>query len=750
MATGLTLAVDIGTGFTVAATAVDGRSEPLPLGPDGPMPAVVSLSHDGRLLTGSAAVDIAVTHPDRAQPRPLRALESTEQVQLGGTAIPTIELVAAVLRQVSHETMSRFPGPPPAQVVLTAPVRWGSAEVERLRAAAFRAGLSSVTLLPEPVAAARWQADPAGFQPGTTVAVYDLGATSLATTVLTATPGGFDIRGEPGGNPGFGGDTIDDILLRRIGERATKTDSQAWNALWADQSPSGQRSRGQIRQQVVAAKEALSTASSHTVRAGGSVGDLELTRADLEAAIEGELRATVAELIRTAESAGVRPGGLAEVFLVGGSTQIPRISALLLEMVGVSPRPPRDPRYAVALGALVAVGAASGPAPTGHGPGRPAGGAAGIGGAAGAAAAGGIVGAAAAGGAVPAQPGPDLNATRFLPEAGPARAAAGPDAEPRQGQEQYPSGPQGPYQPGTPDEYAPTARAPYGQFPPGAQHPYPPTTPQGGFAQSGGYPPPGGYPPGSYPPPGGYPPGGYPAGPYPADPYQPGPYPAGGPPGQPTPRRTGLIIGIVAAVLVAVAVPVIALTVAGSDKSGGRASAGPTLPVIPAGPTGAATSTSGRPSATPATTPPSARFTGGLTAAQSDLEATLDPTEIDDCVGNSDDEDSDIEASLTCRSSSGTLVRAFHYYDSGSLRNDIDYRSGQITEDGSCRTGRNSIETWHVTSRPNVDVGSLLCYHDGGNYVIFWSYDDDLTAFAAQGTDAAALFKWWQGFDPLA
>ncbi|WP_165001388.1 Hsp70 family protein, partial [Candidatus Protofrankia datiscae] len=340
------------------------------------MPAVVSLSHDGRLLTGSAAVDIAVTHPDRAQPCPLRALESTEQVQLGGTAIPTIELVAALLRQVSHEAMSRFPGPPPAQVVLTAPVRWGSAEVERLRAAAFRAGLTSVTLLPEPVAAARWQADPAGFQPGTTLAVYDLGATSLATTVLTATPGGFDIRGEPGGNPGFGGDTIDDILLRRIGERATKTDSQAWNALWADQSPSGQRSRSQIRQQVVAAKEALSTATSHTVRAGGSVGDIELTRADLEAVIEGELRATVAELIRTAESAGVRPGGLAEVFLVGGSTQIPRISALLLEMVGVSPRPPRDPRYAVALGALVAVGAASGPAPTGHGPGRPAGGAA--------------------------------------------------------------------------------------------------------------------------------------------------------------------------------------------------------------------------------------------------------------------------------------------------------------------------------------------------------------------------------------
>ncbi|WP_165034780.1 hypothetical protein [Candidatus Protofrankia californiensis] len=127
----------------------------------------------------------------------------------------------------------------------------------------------------------------------------------------------------------------------------------------------------------------------------------------------------------------------------------------------------------------------------------------------------------------------------------------------------------------------------------------------------------------------------------------------------------------------------------------------------------------------------------------------LDPTEMTDCVENSDDEDSDIDASLKCRSSNGTTVRAFHYYDSGSLHGDIEYRSDQITEDGACRNGRNSVETWHLRSDPNVDVGSLLCYYDNGYYVIFWSYDDDLVTFAAGSTDAAALFEWWKGFDPL-
>ncbi len=715
MATGLTLAVDIGTGFTTAAVAVGGRLEPLRLAPDGPMRAVVSLSHDGRLLTGQAAADIAATHPDRAEPCPLRALETTDQVRLGNTMIPTIELIAAILRQVSHEATRHIAGPPP-QVVLTAPVRWGGVEVDRLRAAASRAGLTGVTLLPEPIAAARWQADPTSIRPGATIAVYDLGAATFAATILTATPGGFEIRGEPGGNPDLGGNKIDDILLRRIADRASKTDSRAWNTLWADLSPSGQQLRNQIRQQVVAAKEALSTATSHTVRVGGSVGDVEITRADLEASIDSELRATVTELIRTAESAGVRPGELAEIFLVGGSTQIPRISALLLEMSGVRPRPPRDPQYAIPLGALLTVGAMGSPASPGYGAAYAVG---------------------TAGGAAAAHPGSDPNATRILPEAA-ASAAVGPDACPSPGQEPYPSGAQGPYPSGAQEQYPPTARYPFGQFPSGSQSPYMPQTgPRDNFAPSGGYPPPTGYPPGSYPPPGAYPPGPYPG----------GPYPAGGPSGRPTSRRTGLIAGIAAAVLIAVAVPVIALTVAGSDKPRTRPSAGPILPVIPAGPTSSATPS--RPS-TPATTPPATGSTGGLTAAESDLEAKLDPTEMTDCVENSDDEDSDIDASLKCRSSNGTTVRAFHYYGSGSLHSDVQDRSDQITEDGACRNGGSNVETWHLRSSPNVDVGSLLCYYDNDHYVLFWSYDDDLVSFAATGTDAAALFEWWKEFDPLA
>ncbi|WP_165485318.1 Hsp70 family protein [Protofrankia symbiont of Coriaria ruscifolia] len=712
MATGLTLAVDIGTGFTTAAVAVDGRLEPLRLAPDGPMRAVVSLSHDGRLLTGSAAADIAATHPDRAQPCPLQALENTDQVQLGSTVIPTIELIAAVLRQVVHEATRHSAGPPPAQVVLTAPVRWSGAEVDRLRAAAFRAGLTNVTLLPEPIAAARWQADPAGLRPGSTIAVYDLGAATFAATILTATPGGFEIRGEPGGNPDFGGNKIDDILLRRVADRAGKTDSRAWNALWADPSPSGQQLHTRIRQQVVAAKEALSTTTSHTVRVGGSVGDVEITRADLEASIDGELRATVTELIRTAENAGVRPGELAEIFLVGGSAQIPRISALLLEMSGVRPRPPHDPQYAIPLGALLTVGAVGSPTAPGYGAGYAA------------TATGGV---ATAGGAAAAHSGSDPNATRILPESATSAAAVGPDADPRHGQEQHPSGARGQYPSGAQDQYVPTARYPFGQFPSGPHSPYTPqTSPQGNLTPVGGYPPPTGYPP----------PGAYPA----------GPYPAGGPSGRPASRRTGLIAGIAAAVLIAVAVPVIALTAASSDNPKTGPSAGPTLPVIPAGPTSA--TTPARPS-TPSTTPSTTSSTGGLTAAENDLEAMLDPAEMTDCVENSDDEDSDIDASLKCRSNNGTTVRAFHYYDSGSLHGDIKYRSDQITEDGACRNGRNSVETWHLRSDPNVDVGSLLCYYDNGYYVIFWSYDDDLVAFVAGSTDAAALFEWWKGFDPL-
>ncbi|WP_322767207.1 Hsp70 family protein [Frankia sp. Cr1] len=655
MATGLTLAVDLGTGCTSACVDVDGRGVSLRLGPDGPMPAVVTLSNDGRLLTGTAAVEVAAAHPDRAQRHPLRALETTDQVQLAGMTIPTIELIAAVLRQVLHEATRRAPGPPPGQVVLTAPVRWASTEIDKLRAAAARAGLTDIVLLPEPIAAARWHADPAGIRAGTAVAVYDLGATTLATTILTATPNGFEIRGEPGGNPAFGGENIDDILLRRVAERARTVDSRGWDALWADLSPSTRQRHHQLRQQVVAAKEALSTTTVCTVAVGGSIGDIKVTRADLEASIEGDLRATVTELLRTAQNAGVRPGELTAIFLVGGSTRIPRISALLAEMTGVRPRPADDPQAAIALGALLtATTATAGPA---------------------------------------LRPEPALHATRVLP-ASAAGMAAGPN----------PSAPR--------DQYPPTAGYPFGEQPP-----------------SGPYPPPG-----AYPPPDGYP---------------------GGPPQRrPSRWRPTAMVGVIVALLaLAVSIPVIAFTMTRSDKPNPNPTASRTLPAIPTGPADTSRPTS---SASPSPSPSasaSASASGsaaGLTVAQRRLSAVLDPAEMTDCEANPDGEDSDVDASLKCAASNGTTVIAFHYYTARSLRNDVDYRSGQINDEGTCENGRSSVGTWQVGSNSSVDAGALLCYYHSGQFVMFWSYDSDLVSFAAADTDAASLYQWWKRFDPLA
>ncbi len=694
MTTGLTLAVDIGTGFTTAAIAVNGQAEILRLGPDGPMPTVVALSDDGRLLTGVAAADLAATHPDRAQRNPLQALETTDRVQLGGVSLPAIELIAVVLRQVLHDSARHVAGPAPQQVVLTAPVRWGATEVDKLQMAATRAGLGDVVLIPEPIAAARRHVDPTSLRPGTAVAVYDLGSTTLATTILTATPNGFEIRGEPGGISDFGGDDIDEVLLRRVSERARTLDPGAWDALWADPSPAGQRLRNQLRQQVTTAKEALSTVDSYPIRPGGSVPDVQVTRADLEASIDSDLRATVTELIRTAESAGVRPGELAEIFLAGGSSHMPRVSTLLAEMTGVRPRPVEDPQSTIPLGALLAVNEL------------------------------GTVNAA-----------KDADVTRVLtepPAPGPyapdpyAQAQAGPgDTYPRPGT--VPPGQQ--YQAASRNEYAPTARYPFTQPPAGAYGQYPPPS-----GPSGGFPPPGGYPSsGSYPPPG--------VGSYATAPMGTAPQPPS------TGRRNSLIAAIVVAVVLAVAIPVVVLAATGSDKPGPAPTARRSLSAIPVGPPNAATPTL---SATPRTTPPTAASSGDFTTAERRLWAALDATELTDCAANPAGENSTIDASLKCSSSNGLTVVAYHYYSSSSLRSDIDFRASRITTNGTCRTGGTGVETWQFTSDPDTDVGSLLCSRQEQRSVLFWTYDKDLLGFTAADTDAQSLFEWWKGFDPLA
>src|SRR5205085_5913256 len=111
-----------------------------------------------------------------------------------------------------------------------------------------------------------------------------------------------------------------------------------------------------IRNAVIEAKIALSSVEKTTIHVdlpGGKPYDREITRADFERLIEPVIGRTVAPVKQALADANLKPSDINEVVLVGGSTRIPRVRALVKELFQRVPHTELNPDEVVALGAAV-------------------------------------------------------------------------------------------------------------------------------------------------------------------------------------------------------------------------------------------------------------------------------------------------------------------------------------------------------------------------------------------------------------
>jgi len=178
------LAIDLGTSHTVAVLRRDGGSTEALLFDGSPLlPSAVFAQPDGTLLTGRDAVHSRRTAPERFEPNP--KLRVDDGVVLLGTEVPVLALFTAVLGRVAGEARRVVAGPP-GRVALTHPAGWGPRRRALLSDAADRAGLRPVTLVPEPVAAAR-RLVPADSDPTVPAVVYDFGGGTFDASVVSGT-----------------------------------------------------------------------------------------------------------------------------------------------------------------------------------------------------------------------------------------------------------------------------------------------------------------------------------------------------------------------------------------------------------------------------------------------------------------------------------------------------------------------------------------------------------------------------------
>src|SRR5262245_40486620 len=353
------LGIDLGTTYTAAAIERDGLVESLTLGNrTASVPSVVFLRDDGEILVGEAATRRATSEPGRVGREFKRRVGDPTPIILGGTPYAAEMLMARLLRWAVDRVREQQ-GEDPRAIALTHPANWGPYKLDLLGQAVRQVDVDAALMLAEPVAAATFYASQRRLEPGSVVAVYDLGGGTFDAAMVRRTDTGFDTIGTPEGIERLGGIDFDEAVFAHVrgavGEGLERLDPE---------EPAAQAAVARLRQECIDAKEALSsdTDVSIPVLLPGLQTEVRLTRSEFEAMIRPAIAETIVALRRAIRSAEVDSDDISAVLLVGGSSRIPLVAQMVGAELGRPIAIDAHPKDAIAFGAAIAVASRKGTA----------------------------------------------------------------------------------------------------------------------------------------------------------------------------------------------------------------------------------------------------------------------------------------------------------------------------------------------------------------------------------------------------
>jgi molecular chaperone HscA len=222
--------------------------------------------------------------------------------------------------------------------VITVPAYFDDAQRQATKDAARLAGLEVLRLLNEPTAAAL--AYGLEKKQNGVFVVYDLGGGTFDVTILVLDHGVFQVRAT-GGDSALGGDDMDRAiaheLLAKVGFDESRHTPQLVRI---------------VLDEARKAKHALTEQDSVAAEVPGH-HPIPLTRGRFEELVRSILERTGVVCRRALKDAGVDPGQLDGVILVGGATRVPVVRRYVAELFRREPLADIDPDQVVALGAAV-------------------------------------------------------------------------------------------------------------------------------------------------------------------------------------------------------------------------------------------------------------------------------------------------------------------------------------------------------------------------------------------------------------
>src|SRR5579871_510010 len=361
--------IDLGTTNSLVAFMQGDAPVVIP-GDDGSnlVPSVVALDGNNQAVIGNSARRYLIETPERAvysikrlmgrgvddiqeelKLFPFRMSEDLQpgevlRIKLGDKTFTPPEISALILRQLKRNA-ERYFSAPVTKAVITVPAYFNDAQRQATKDAGRIAGLDVLRLVNEPTAASL--AYGLDQKQNGIVAVYDLGGGTFDISILKLHDGIFEVIAT-NGDTHLGGDDIDNLLI-------TIALDDIRGDLGIDLRRNAEAVQA-IRKAVIDAKIALSSQPSVKLDIelpDGKRYQREIAREQYEQLIQPIIDRTVGPCKQALKDANLRPNQIDEVVLVGGSTRIPKVRALVKELFQREPHVDLNPDEVVALGAAV-------------------------------------------------------------------------------------------------------------------------------------------------------------------------------------------------------------------------------------------------------------------------------------------------------------------------------------------------------------------------------------------------------------
>ena len=342
-------------------------------------PSVVAFVDGGERKVGDPAKRQAITNPTRTIFSIKRFMgETYDQVQKeigrvpykvvrGDNNTPRVDIegrlytpqeISAMVLQKMKKTAEDYLGQEVTEAVITVPAYFSDAQRQATKEAGEIAGLNVRRIVNEPTAASlAYGLDKTNKD--MKIAVFDLGGGTFDISILELGDGVFEVK-STNGDTHLGGDDFDHVIIDWLAEEFLREEGVDLR-----KDPMALQ---RLKEAAETAKIELSSTTSTEINLpyimpGNGVPKhlvKTLTRAKFEQLADSLIQACIEPCRQSLKDAGLSTSDIDEVILVGGSTRIPAVQAIVEKFFGKAPSKGVNPDEVVAVGAAIQGGVLTG------------------------------------------------------------------------------------------------------------------------------------------------------------------------------------------------------------------------------------------------------------------------------------------------------------------------------------------------------------------------------------------------------